>query len=171
MCGGINLSQSVGSGASGKKLLKNPLPIQSRTRDFVYRRWRYRRRNRLRAVFKRNTQSDPTFACRNDMLLMGLSMLGWLPWWLTPRMPRFLSSRLGKAGAGKGPLVVRAAQRADALRAAAGDAALRPRNRLRADRRAVDAALFTQHHVPLMLGAGALFSTLKRASLRLLCSV
>ncbi|MEZ4628415.1 MAG: sulfite exporter TauE/SafE family protein [Eubacteriales bacterium] len=40
------------------------------------------------------------------MLLMGLSMLGWLPWWLTPRMLQFLSSRIGKKGAGKGLALV-----------------------------------------------------------------
>jgi copper ion binding protein len=42
------------------------------------------------------------------MILMGISMLGIFPWLnkITPRMPRFLRSKAGEAGKGKGPFIV-----------------------------------------------------------------
>jgi len=42
------------------------------------------------------------------MVVMGLSMLGIFPWLnkITPRMPKFLRSKAGAAGKGKGPFIV-----------------------------------------------------------------
>ncbi len=160
MCGGINLSQSVSTGASGKKLLKNPL---------LYNLGRVISYTVVGAIvggigsvlfFSETLKAILLSLAAIGMLLMGLSMLGWLPWWLTPRMPRFLSSRLGKAGAGKGPLVVGLLNglmpcgplQAMQLYALATGSALTG---------ALSMLLFSLGTVPLMLGAGALFSSLK----------
>jgi sulfite exporter TauE/SafE len=94
------------------------------------------------------------------MLLMGLSMLGWLPYWLTPRMPRFLAAKIGKTSAGKGPLVIGLLNgfmpcgplQAMQLYALATGSILSG---------ALSMFLFSLGTVPLMLGAGALFSVLK----------
>ena len=94
------------------------------------------------------------------MLLMGLGMLGWLPWWLIPRMPAFMTKNLGKAGSGKGPLVVGLLNgfipcgplQAMQLYALATGSVLTG---------ALSMLLFSLGTVPLMLGAGAIFSALK----------
>ena len=160
MCGGINLSQSVGTGESGKNRMRNPL---------LYNLGRVISYTVIGAIvggigsvlFLRETLKAILLSLAAlGMLLMGLSMLGWLPWWLTPRMPRFLSGRLGKAGVGKGPLVVGLLNglmpcgplQAMQLYALATGSALTG---------ALSMFLFSLGTVPLMLGAGALFSSLK----------
>ena len=160
MCGGINLSQSVGTGESGKNRMRNPL---------LYNLGRVISYTVIGAIvggigsvlfLSETLKAILLSLAALGMLLMGLSMLGWLPWWLTPRMPRFLSSRLGKAGAGKGPLVVGLLNglmpcgplQAMQLYALATGSALTG---------ALSMFLFSLGTVPLMLGAGALFSSLK----------
>lgn len=160
MCGGINLSQSVGTGESGKNRMRNPL---------LYNLGRVISYTVIGAIvggigsvlfLSETLKAILLSLAALGMLLMGLSMLGWLPWWLTPRMPRFLSARLGKAGAGKGPLVVGLLNglmpcgplQAMQLYALATGSALTG---------ALSMFLFSLGTVPLMLGAGALFSSLK----------
>ena len=160
MCGGINLSQSVGTGESGKNRMRNPL---------LYNLGRVISYTVIGAIvggigsvlfLSETLKAILLSLAALGMLLMGLSMLGWLPWWLTPRMPRFLSVRLGKAGAGKGPLVVGLLNglmpcgplQAMQLYALATGSALTG---------ALSMFLFSLGTVPLMLGAGALFSSLK----------
>jgi sulfite exporter TauE/SafE/copper chaperone CopZ len=160
MCGGINLSQSVGTGASGGKRLKNPL-LYNLGRVISYTVIGGIVGGIGSVLFLSETAKAILLSLAAlGMLLMGLSMLGWLPWWLTPHMPRFLSARLGKAGAGKGPLVVGLLNglmpcgplQAMQLYALATGSALTG---------ALSMFLFSLGTVPLMLGAGALFSTLK----------
>lgn len=160
MCGGINLSQSVGTGASGGKRLKNPL-LYNLGRVISYTLIGGIVGGIGSVLFLSETAKAILLSLAAlGMLLMGLSMLGWLPWWLTPHMPRFLSVRLGKAGAGKGPLVVGLLNgmmpcgplQAMQLYALATGSALTG---------ALSMFLFSLGTVPLMLGAGALFSTLK----------
>ena len=160
MCGGINLSQSVGTVESGKNRMRNPL---------LYNLGRVISYTVIGAIvggigsvlfLSETLKAILLSLAALGMLLMGLSMLGWLPWWLTPRMPRFLSGRLGKAGAGKGPLVVGLLNglmpcgplQAMQLYALATGSALTG---------ALSMFLFSLGTVPLMLGAGALFSSLK----------
>lgn len=160
MCGGINLSQSVGTGESGKNRMRNPL---------LYNLGRVISYTVIGAIvggigsvlfLSETLKAILLSLAALGMLLMGLSMLGWLPWWLAPRMPRFLSGRLGKAGAGKGPLVVGLLNglmpcgplQAMQLYALATGSALTG---------ALSMFLFSLGTVPLMLGAGALFSSLK----------
>ena len=160
MCGGINLSQSVGTGESGKNRMRNPL---------LYNLGRVISYTLIGAIvggigsvlfLSETLKAILLSLAALGMLLMGLSMLGWLPWWLTPRMPRFLSVRFGKAGAGKGPLVVGLLNglmpcgplQAMQLYALATGSALTG---------ALSMLLFSLGTVPLMLGAGVAFSLLK----------
>ncbi len=160
MCGGINLSQSVGASTKAKNKLKNPL---------LYNLGRVVSYTVIGAIvggigsvlfLSETTKAILLALAAVGMLLMGLSMLGWLPWWLTPRLPKFLSLRLGKAGAGKGPLVVGLLNgllpcgplQAMQLYALATGSALTG---------ALSMLLFSLGTVPLMLGAGALFTLLK----------
>ncbi len=160
MCGGINLSQSVGSGAGKRASLRGPL---------LYNLGRVVSYTVIGGVvgalgsvlFLSETIKAVILALAAlGMLLMGLGMLGWLPSWLVPRAPAFLSMRAGKAGAGKGPLVVGLLNgfipcgplQAMQLYALATGSALTG---------ALSMLLFSLGTVPLMLGAGAIFSTLK----------
>ena len=160
MCGGINLSQSVGANGSTKNKLRNPL-LYNLGRVISYTVIGGLVGALGSVLFLSETVKAVLLSLAAlGMLLMGLSMLGWLPWWLTPRMPRFLSSRLGKAGAGKGPLVIGLINglmpcgplQAMQLYALATGSILTG---------AMSMFLFSLGTVPLMLGAGALFSTLK----------
>ena len=160
MCGGINLSQSVGTGEPSGKRLKAPL-LYNLGRVISYTVIGGIVGGIGSVLFLSETLKVILLALAAvGMLLMGLRMLGWLPWWLTPRMPRFLSAHLGKAGAGKGPLVVGLLNglmpcgplQAMQLYALATGSVLTG---------ALSMLLFYLGTVPLMLGAGALFSTLK----------
>ena len=105
MCGGINLSQSVGAKGETKNKLKNPL-LYNLGRVISYTLIGGVVGGIGSVLFLSETVKAILLALAAvGMLLMGLSMLGWLPWWLTPRVPKFLSSRIGKKGAGKGPLL------------------------------------------------------------------
>lgn len=160
MCGGINLSQSVGTRATSGSRLRNPL-LYNAGRVIAYTVIG----GIVGGIGSVLFLSEPVKAAllalaALGMLFMGLSMLGWLPWWLTPRMPSFLAKPLGKASAGKGPLVVGLLNgfmpcgplQAMQLYALATGSALTG---------ALSMLLFSLGTVPLMLGAGALFSSLK----------
>ena len=160
MCGGINLSQSVGTSGSTASKLKNPL-LYNLGRVISYTVIGGVVGGIGSVLFLSETAKAILLSLAAvGMLLMGLSMLGWLPWWLTPRMPRFLSARIGKTGAGKGPLVVGLLNgfipcgplQAMQLYALATGSILTG---------ALSMFLFSLGTVPLMLGAGALFSSLK----------
>lgn len=160
MCGGINLSQSVGAKGAVKKSLRNPL-LYNLGRVISYTVIGGIVGGIGSVLFLSETFKAILLALAAiGMLLMGLSMLGWLPWWLTPRVPKFLSSRIGKKGAGKGPLVVGLLNgfmpcgplQAMQLYALATGSVVTG---------ALSMFLFSLGTVPLMLGAGALFSLLK----------
>ena len=160
MCGGINLSQSVGANGSTTIRLTNPL---------LYNLGRVISYTLIGAIvgglgsvlyLSETVKGIVLILAAIGMLLMGLSMLGWLPSWLVPRAPRFLAARLGKAGRGKGPLVVGLLNglmpcgplQAMQLYALASGSVLTG---------ALSMFLFSLGTVPLMLGAGAAFSFLK----------
>lgn len=160
MCGGINLSQCVGTNGTTKNKLKNPL-LYNLGRVISYTVIGGVVGGIGSVLFLSETLKAILLALAAvGMLLMGLSMLGWLPWWLTPRMPRFLAAKIGKKGAGKGPLVVGLLNgfmpcgplQAMQLYALATGSVLTG---------ALSMFLFSLGTVPLMLGAGALFSVLK----------
>ncbi len=160
MCGGINLSQSVSTGENKKTSLRGPI---------LYNLGRVVSYTAIGAVvggigsvlfLSETAKAVILSVAALGMLLMGLGMLGWLPWWLVPRTPAFLSKPLGKAGAGKGPLLVGLLNgfipcgplQAMQLYALATGSALTG---------ALSMLLFSLGTVPLMLGAGAVFSALK----------
>ncbi len=160
MCGGINLSQSVSSSGAKQSSLRSPL---------LYNLGRVISYTLVGALvgglgsvlfFSETLKAILLIAASIGMLLMGLSMLGWLPWWLVPRVPAFLSVKAGKASAGKGPLVVGLLNglmpcgplQAMQLYALATGSALTG---------ALSMLLFSLGTVPLMLGAGVAFSALK----------
>ena len=160
MCGGINLSQSVGAKDTGKASLRNPL-LYNLGRVISYTVIGGVVGGIGSVLFLSETVKAILLSLAAvGMLLMGLSMLGWLPWWLTPRMPRFLAAGIGKKSAGKGPLVVGLLNgfmpcgplQAMQLYALATGSILTG---------ALSMFLFSLGTVPLMLGAGALFSVLK----------
>ncbi|MBA4347998.1 MAG: heavy metal transporter [Clostridiales bacterium] len=160
MCGGINLSQSVGAKGTGKASLRNPL-LYNLGRVISYTIIGGVVGGIGSVLFLSETLKAVLLALAAvGMLLMGLSMLGWLPSWLTPRMPRFLAAKIGKKGAGKGPLVIGLLNgfmpcgplQAMQLYALATGSILTG---------ALSMFLFSLGTVPLMLGAGALFSVLK----------
>ncbi|MEN6418574.1 MAG: sulfite exporter TauE/SafE family protein [Clostridiaceae bacterium] len=160
MCGGINLSQSVGTNGAAKNKLRNPI-LYNLGRVISYTVIGGIVGGIGSVLFLSETVKAILLSLAAvGMLLMGLSMLGWLPWWLTPRMPRFLTARIGKSGAGKGPLVVGLLNgfmpcgplQAMQLYALATGSVLTG---------ALSMFLFSLGTVPLMLGAGALFSVLK----------
>lgn len=160
MCGGINLSQSVGTGGAAKNKLRGP---------FLYNLGRVISYTVIGGIvgglgsvlfLSETVKAVILILAAVGMLFMGLGMLGWLPSWLVPRTPKFLSSRLGKAGVGKGPLVVGLLNglipcgplQAMQLYALTTGSVLTG---------ALSMLLFSLGTVPLMLGAGALFSALK----------
>lgn len=160
MCGGINLSQSVGADGAEKNNLRTPL-LYNLGRVISYTVIGGVVGGIGSVLFLSETVKAILLSLAAvGMLLMGLSMLGWLPWWLTPRMPRFLTMKIGKKSAGKGPLVVGLLNgfmpcgplQAMQLYALATGSILTG---------ALSMFLFSLGTVPLMLGAGALFSTLK----------
>ncbi len=160
MCGGINLSQSVRTGEYKKASLRGPL-LYNFGRVISYTVIGGIVGGLGSVLFLSETAKAVILVLAAvGMLLMGLGMLGWLPWWLVPRAPAFLSKRLDKAGVGKGPLVVGLLNgfipcgplQAMQLYALATGSALTG---------ALSMLLFSLGTVPLMLGAGAIFSALK----------
>jgi uncharacterized protein len=160
MCGGINLSQSVGAGEAKKGSLRNPI-LYNLGRVISYTAIGGVVGGLGSVLFLSETAKAVILVVAAvGMLLMGLGMLGWLPWWLIPRTPAFLTKSLGKAGSGKGPLVVGLLNgfipcgplQAMQLYALATGSALTG---------ALSMLLFSLGTVPLMLGAGAVFSSLK----------
>ncbi len=160
MCGGINLSQSVGAARDGADGLARPL-LYNLGRVVSYTAVGAIVGGLGSALFISQTLKAGILAAASlFMLLMGLSMLGWLPWWLVPRLPAFLLKKTGGAKAGKGPFAVGLLNglmpcgplQAMQLYALATGSALTG---------ALSMLLFSLGTVPLMLGAGVAFSLLK----------
>lgn len=163
MCGGINLSQSVGAGGGKSEGLKNPL---------LYNLGRVISYTAIGAIvgglgsvlfLSQTVKAVILVVAAAGMLLMGLSMLGWPPWWLVPRLPVTLSKKAARAKTGEGPFIVGLLNglmpcgplQAMQLYALASGSALTG---------ALAMLLFSLGTVPLMLGAGVLFSSLKAKS-------
>lgn len=162
MCGGINLSQSVGrdEGDASASRIKKPL---------LYNLGRIVSYTAVGAVvgglgsvlfISITAKGIIMLAAAIFMILMGLSMLGWLPSWLVPRMPKKIVIDTNKAKRGKGPFVVGLLNgllpcgplQAMQLYALSTGSVLMG---------AASMFLFSLGTVPLMLGAGFIFSMLK----------
>ncbi len=162
MCGGINISQSVGAGGKTGGL-KNPL---------LYNLGRVISYTVVGAIvgglgsvlfLSQTVKAVILVIAAAGMLLMGLSMLGWLPWWLVPRLPAALSKKVRRAKTGEGPFIVGLLNglmpcgplQAMQLYALASGSAISG---------ALAMLLFSLGTVPLMFGAGVLLSSLKARS-------
>lgn len=160
MCGGINLSQSVGTGTEKKANLKRPL---------LYNLGRVVSYTVIGGIvgglgsvlfISAAVKGVIMVVAGVFMVLMSLSMLGWLPHWLVPRLPRAWSERAGKVSAGRTPFVVGLLNglmpcgplQAMQLYALSTGSVLMG---------ALSMLLFSLGTVPLMLGAGVVFSVLK----------
>lgn len=160
MCGGINLSQSVGSAGKAKGSFKNAV---------FYNLGRVISYTVIGGIvggvgsvlfISLTVKGIIMLIAAVFMILMSLSMLGWLPWWMVPRLPYKLSAKTNKAKKGKGPLVVGLLN------------GLLPCGPLQAMQLyalstgsiligALSMFLFSLGTVPLMLGTGLIFSLLK----------
>jgi copper ion binding protein len=160
MCGGINLSQSVGG---------NPANISKFKKPLLYNLGRVASYTAVGAVvgglgsvlfISITAKGMIMLAAAVLMILMGLSMLGWLPHWLVPRLPFKVPVHAGKDNAGKGPFVVGLLNgflpcgplQAMQLYALSTGSVLMG---------AFSMFLFSLGTVPLMLGAGVAFTLLK----------
>lgn len=160
MCGGINLSQSVGTGDGAEGKFKKPL-LYNLGRIISYTVIGGVAGG-IGSVLFINTAVKGVImlVAAVFMMLMSLSMLGWLPWWLVPRLPQKLSSKVGKAKKGRGPLIVGMLNgllpcgplQAMQLYALSTGSVITG---------ALSMLLFSLGTVPLMLGAGLVFSMLK----------
>ena len=160
MCGGINLSQSVGTSQSAEGRFSKPL-LYNLGRVISYTIVGGLVGSLGSVLFVSQTAKGIIMLIAAVfMILMSLSMLGWLPWWLVPRVPKALSSKANQAKAGKGPLVVGLLNgllpcgplQAMQLYALSTGSMLMG---------ALSMMLFALGTVPLMLGAGLIFSVLK----------
>ncbi len=160
MCGGINLSQSVGTSESAEGKFKKPL-LYNLGRVISYTVIGGIVGGLGSVLFVSQTMKGIIMLIAAVfMILMSLSMLGWLPWWLVPRLPRIFTKQANKAKKGKGPLVVGLLNgllpcgplQAMQLYALSTGSLLMG---------ALSMMLFALGTVPLMLGAGLVFSTLK----------
>ena len=160
MCGGINLSQSVGTADDSRGSLKRPL-LYNLGRVISYTVIGGIVGGMGSVLFvSAAVKGAIMLVAAVFMILMSLSMLGWLPWWLVPRLPAKLSSRAGKTKQGKGPFVVGLLNgllpcgplQAMQLYALSTGSVLLG---------ALSMLLFSLGTVPLMLGAGLVFSALK----------
>lgn len=166
MCGGINLSQSVcltGGEQSGRH------PAGSLRAPLLYNLGRVVSYTVLGGLIgglgsvlsiSLAVKGALMLAAAVFMALMGLSMLGWLPAVLVPRLPAGLRKMTAGARSGKGPFVVGLLN------------GLMPCGPLQAMQvyalstgsvlyGALSMMLFAAGTVPLMLGAGAIFAMLK----------
>ena len=160
MCGGINLSQSVGGDQNDTGKFKKPL---------LYNLGRVVSYTAVGAVvgglgsvlfISITAKGVIMLAAAIFMILMGLSMLGWLPHWLVPRLPKKAIFNTNKAKAGKGPFVVGLLNgllpcgplQAMQIYALSTGSVLMG---------ALSMFLFSLGTVPLMLGAGFAFTLLK----------
>lgn len=159
MCGGINLSQSVGNAEDNGKF-RRPL-LYNLGRVISYTAVGGIVGGIGSALFvSQAVKGVIMLAAAIFMILMGLSMLGWLPWWLVPRLPKALSKNANRAKKGRGPLIVGLLNgllpcgplQAMQLYALSTGSVITG---------ALSMFLFSLGTVPLMLGAGMVFSTLK----------
>ncbi len=160
MCGGINLSQSVGREGGNAGGFKKPV---------LYNLGRIASYTAVGGVvgglgsvlfISITAKGVIMLAAAIFMILMGLSMLGWLPSWLVPRLPKKMIVDANKAQKGRGPFVVGLLNgllpcgplQAMQLYALSTGSVLMG---------ALSMFLFSLGTVPLMLGAGFIFSFLK----------
>lgn len=160
MCGGINLSQSVGAAEDEAGKLKRPL-LYNLGRVISYTAVGGVVGGVGSVLFVSQTvKGIIMLVAAAFMILMSLSMLGWLPWWLVPRLPKALARHANRAKAGRGPLAVGLLNgllpcgplQAMQLYALSTGSVLLG---------AFSMMLFALGTVPLMLGAGLVFSMLK----------
>lgn len=160
MCGGINLSQSVGTADNAEGKFKKPL-LYNLGRVISYTVIGGIVGGLGSVLFVSQTMKGIIMLIAAVfMILMSLSMLGWLPWWLVPRLPRIFTKQANKAKKGRGPLVVGLLNgllpcgplQAMQLYALSTGSLLMG---------ALSMMLFALGTVPLMLGAGLVFSMLK----------
>ncbi len=188
MCGGINLSQSLGTDSresdTGRGVLKKNKnnnapacigPGEKTGKDSRFKRPLLYNLGRVISytliggivgglgslLFISGTVKGVIMLIAGAfMILMSLSMLGWLPHWLVPRLPAKWSAKTAKAKAGRGPFIVGLLN------------GLLPCGPLQAMQLyalstgsvwmgALSMLLFSLGTVPLMLGAGVIFSFLK----------
>ncbi|MHB1452352.1 MAG: urease accessory protein UreH domain-containing protein [Saccharofermentanales bacterium] len=160
MCGGINLSQSVGTSESSEGKFRKPLLYNS-GRVVSYAIIGGIAGGIGSALFISSAvKGIIMLAAAVFMILMSLSMLGWIPWRFTPRIPAGAAAGAAKARQGKGPFLVGLLN------------GLMPCGPLQAMQiyalstgsilfGALSMFLFSLGTVPLMLGAGLIFSLLK----------
>jgi uncharacterized protein len=163
MCGGINLSQSVRAddiNKAGGRRFAGPL-LYNLGRIISYTVVGGIVGGIGSALSLSNTVKGVIMAIAAVfMILISLSMLGWLPKWLTPRLPAKLAAKSEKAKKGKGPLVVGLLN------------GLMPCGPLQAMQLyalstgsvwmgALSMFVFSIGTVPMMLGAGIIFSLLR----------
>ena len=160
MCGGINLSQSVGTSEGTQSRFKKPL-LYNLGRVISYTVIGGIVGGIGSVMFVSQTAKGIIMlAAAVFMILMSLSMLGWLPWWLVPRLPKIFTKQANKAKKGRGPLVVGLLNgllpcgplQAMQLYALSTGSLLMG---------ALSMMLFALGPVPLMLGTGLIFSLLK----------
>lgn len=170
MCGGINLSQSVGTSESSQGKLRKPL-LYNLGRVVSYTVIGGIAGGIGSALFISGiVKGIIMLIAAVFMILMSLSMLGWIPWRFTPRMPAGAAAGAAKAKQGKGPFVVGLLN------------GLMPCGPLQAMQiyalstgtvllGALSMFLFSLGTVPLMLGAGLVFSFLKGRYTRVITRV
>lgn len=160
MCGGINLSQSVGTSEGAEGRFRKPL-LYNLGRVISYTVVGGIVGGLGSVLFVSQTVKGVIMLIAAVfMILMSLSMLGWLPWWLVPRLPKGLTKKANQAKKGKGPLVVGLLNgllpcgplQAMQLYALSTGSLLMG---------ALSMMLFGLGTLPLMLGAGLVFSMLK----------
>lgn len=109
MCGGINLTQTLGQTQDGKYASLKPSALYNLGRVISYTVVGFIVGAFGSAItFSNMAQGVLKLIAGVFMVIMGLNMLGIFPWLrrLTPRIPAALSGKVHARGAGRGPLVV-----------------------------------------------------------------
>ena len=164
MCGGINLSQTLGQTNGGKYASLKPSALYNLGRVISYTAVGFIVGALGSTItFSNTAQGVLKLIAGVFMVIMGLNMLGIFPWLrkLTPRMPGSLAASVHARGANKGPLVVGLLN------------GLMPCGPLQAMqiyalstgspvKGAISMLLFSLGTVPLMFGLGALSSLLSK---------
>lgn len=161
MCGGINVSQCAGGGdADGKKFSRPLMYNMGRVLSYTIIGGLVGGLGSVLFI-SLTVRGIIMLVAAGFMALMGLSMLGWLPFWLVPRLPAKWSAASAKAKIGRGPFTVGLLN------------GLMPCGPLQAMQiyalstgsiltGALSMFIFAMGTVPLMLGAGMIISMLKK---------